>query len=67
MNSKDIPIIAVTADTTEKTKVRVYAIGMDDYITKPIDQELLYASVQKALYLKNIKLDIDEQVNGSSN
>ncbi|PZX53887.1 signal transduction histidine kinase [Algoriphagus ratkowskyi] len=59
INSKDIPIIAVTADTTEKTKVRVYAIGMDDYITKPIDQELLYASVEKALYLKNIKLDID--------
>ncbi|TXE04431.1 hybrid sensor histidine kinase/response regulator [Algoriphagus aquimarinus] len=59
MNSKDIPIIAVTADTTEKTKARVFAIGMDDYITKPIDQELLYASVEKALYLEKIKLDID--------
>ncbi|REG94182.1 hybrid sensor histidine kinase/response regulator [Algoriphagus antarcticus] len=59
MNSKDIPIIAVTADTTENTKARVFAIGMDDYITKPIDQELLYASVEKALYLENIKLDID--------
>tara|TARA_R110002072_G_scaffold3334_2_gene24552 strand:+ start:4870 stop:7269 length:2400 start_codon:yes stop_codon:yes gene_type:complete len=59
MNSKDIPIIAVTADTTEKTKARVFAIGMDDYITKPIDQELLYASVEKALYLEKIKLNID--------
>ncbi|MEB2780525.1 7TM diverse intracellular signaling domain-containing protein [Algoriphagus sp. C2-6-M1] len=59
MNSKDIPIIAVTADTTEKTKARVFAIGMDDYITKPIDQELLYSSVEKALYLEKIKLDID--------
>ena len=58
MNSKDIPIIAVTADTTEKTKNRVFAIGMDAYITKPIDQELLFASVEKALYLEKIKLDI---------
>lgn len=59
MNSKDIPIIAVTADTTEKTKNRVFAIGMDDYITKPIDQELLFSSVEKALYLEKIKLDIE--------
>lgn len=59
MNSNNIPIIAVTADTTEKTKARVFAIGMDDYITKPIDQDLLYSSVEKVLYLENIKLDID--------
>ncbi|RAI94046.1 hybrid sensor histidine kinase/response regulator [Algoriphagus yeomjeoni] len=58
MNSRNIPIIAVTADTTEKTKARVFAIGMDDYITKPIDADLLYSSVEKALYLENIKLDI---------
>ncbi|UZD23749.1 ATP-binding protein [Algoriphagus halophytocola] len=58
INSHDIPIIAVTADTTEKTKNRVFAIGMDDYITKPIDPDLLYASVEKALYLDKIKLDI---------
>lgn len=59
MNSANIPIIAVTADTTEKTKARVFAIGMDDYITKPIDQELLYSSVSKALYLEKIKLDLE--------
>ena len=58
INSSSIPIIAVTADTTEKTKARVFAIGMDDYITKPIDQELLYSSVEKALYLEKITLDI---------
>ncbi|MFC5623838.1 hybrid sensor histidine kinase/response regulator [Algoriphagus winogradskyi] len=58
LNSTSIPIIAVTADTTEKTKARVFAIGMDDYITKPIDQELLYSSVEKALYLEKITLDI---------
>ncbi|MEP1259613.1 7TM diverse intracellular signaling domain-containing protein [Algoriphagus sp.] len=59
INSANIPIIAVTADTTEKTKSRVFAIGMDDYITKPIDAELLYASVEKALYLEKIKLNIE--------
>ena len=59
INSSNIPIIAVTADTTEKTKARVFAIGMDDYITKPIDAEILYSSVLKALYLEKIKLDLE--------
>ncbi len=59
VNSADIPIIAVTADTTEKTKARVISIGMDDYISKPIDQELLYYSVVKALYLKTLTLDLN--------
>lgn len=59
INSCSIPIIAVTADTTEKTKARVFAIGMDDYITKPIDQELLYSSVEKALYLEKINLNLE--------
>ena len=58
INSSNIPIIAVTADTTEKTRNRVFALGMDDYITKPIDADLLYSSVQKAIYLDKINLEI---------
>lgn len=41
MNSK-IPIIALTADVTSIDVAKCKAIGMDDYISKPIDEELLY-------------------------
>lgn len=52
----NIPIIAVTADTTEKSKVRANAIGMDDYMTKPVDAEILLEKVLKAFYLEKIEL-----------
>ncbi len=51
-----IPIIAVTADTTEKSKVRANAVGMDDYMTKPVDSELLLEKILKAFYLEKIEL-----------
>lgn len=45
----DIPIIAVTADTTEKTKQRVKVIGMDDYLDKPVDKNRLYQKITALL------------------
>jgi two-component system, sensor histidine kinase LadS len=53
----NIPIIAVTADTTEKSKVRASAVGMDDYMTKPVDAELLLEKVLKAFYLEKIQIE----------
>jgi len=44
MNSK-IPIIALTADVTSIDVAKCKAIGMDDYISKPIDEELLYSKI----------------------
>lgn len=55
-NHTHIPILAVTADTTEKSKVRANAVGMDDYMTKPVDAELLLEKVLKAFYLEKIEL-----------
>lgn len=52
----NIPIIAVTADTTEKSKIQANNVGMDDYMTKPIDAELLREKVLKAFYLEKIEL-----------
>lgn len=51
-----IPILAVTADTTERSKAQALAVGMDDYMTKPVDAELLLEKVLKALYLEKIQL-----------
>lgn len=44
--SKDIPIIAVTADTTEFARDKVFNIGMNDYITKPINKTLLLNKIE---------------------
>jgi len=44
MNSK-IPIIALTADVTTVDLEKCKAVGMNDYITKPIDERLLYSKI----------------------
>ncbi len=51
----NIPIIAVTADTTEQTKLKVREIGMNDYQSKPFTMELLYTKVYKQIkFHKNL-------------
>jgi two-component system CheB/CheR fusion protein len=44
LNSK-IPIIALTADVTTVDVQKSKAIGMNDYISKPIDEKLLYEKI----------------------
>lgn len=44
--NKHIPIIAVTADVMETTKLRVIEIGMNDYLSKPIKNDALFAAVK---------------------
>jgi CheY-like chemotaxis protein len=44
MNSK-IPIIALTADVTTVDLAKCKAVGMNDYIAKPIDEKLLYSKI----------------------
>ncbi len=42
---KNIPIIAVTADTMEETRTTVLAIGMNDYTTKPVNRDTLFSKI----------------------
>jgi PAS domain S-box-containing protein len=44
MNSK-IPIIALTADVTIVDLAKCKAVGMNDYIAKPVDERLLYTKI----------------------
>ena len=63
MNSK-IPIIALTADVTTVDLAKCKAVGMNDYIAKPVDEKLLYqkilALVKKQAHIKQRK-EIAEQ------
>lgn len=40
-----IPIIALTADVTTVDLAKCKAVGMDDYIAKPVDERLLYSKI----------------------
>ncbi|TDE28876.1 hybrid sensor histidine kinase/response regulator [Flavobacterium ranwuense] len=42
-----VPIIAVTADVMESTKLRVAEIGMNHYLSKPIKNDTLYRAIKK--------------------
>lgn len=44
MNS-DIPIIALTADVTTVDLEKCKAVGMNDYVAKPVDEHLLYGKI----------------------
>ena len=44
-----IPIIALTADVTTVDTEKCISVGMNDYISKPIDEKLLYSKLINAL------------------
>lgn len=58
MNSK-IPIIALTADVTTVDVQKSKNVGMNDYISKPIDEKLLYEKIIKQLKKKSIVISQD--------
>lgn len=47
--NKSIPIIAVTADITPKTRTQVLKLGADDYTTKPVDESVLLEKMETLL------------------
>ena len=51
------PIIAVTASASQESKSESLKLGMNDYITKPVDHELLFSAINKQLakYKRNKK------------
>ncbi|MEC4005001.1 7TM diverse intracellular signaling domain-containing protein [Flavobacterium sp. SUN052] len=45
INDKNIPIIAVTADVMESTKIKVIELGMNHYMSKPIEKTELFNAI----------------------
>lgn len=44
---RDLPVIAMTANASESDRARALEVGMDDYVTKPVSPEHLYATLAK--------------------
>jgi PAS domain S-box-containing protein len=47
-----IPIIALTADVTTVDLAKCKAVGMNDYIAKPVDEKLLYGKIVSLLKMQ---------------
>jgi serine phosphatase RsbU (regulator of sigma subunit) len=57
---KGIPVIFISALTEQLDKVKAFAIGGVDYITKPFQMEELYARVETHLKLRRLQVDLEE-------
>jgi PAS domain S-box-containing protein len=51
-----IPIIALTADVTTVDLAKCKAAGMNDYIAKPVDENLLYSKIIELVKKQSLKV-----------
>src|ERR671933_2990583 len=60
-SSKDIPVIFMTALSDTGDKVKGFEVGAVDYITKPLQEEVLKARITTHLTIRNLNRNLVEQ------
>jgi phosphoserine phosphatase RsbU/P len=59
-NLKGIPVIFISALTEQLDKVKAFAIGGVDYLTKPFQMEELHARVETHLKIRRLQVELEE-------
>src|SRR6476619_6277725 len=57
---KGVPVIFISALTEQLDKVKAFAVGGVDYITKPFQMEELHARVETHLQLSHLQIELEE-------
>lgn len=57
---KGIPVIFISALTDQLDKVKAFAVGGVDYLTKPFQMEELHARVETHLKLRRLQIELEE-------
>src|SRR5687767_12952674 len=57
---KGIPVIFISALTEPLDKVKAFAMGGVDYVTKPFQMEELHARVETHLKLRRLQIELEE-------
>jgi sigma-B regulation protein RsbU (phosphoserine phosphatase) len=57
---KEIPVIFISALTEQLDKVRAFATGGVDYLTKPFQMEELHARVETHLKLRRLQIELEQ-------
>ncbi len=60
--TRDIPILFLSALSETGDKVKAFAVGGEDYITKPFQVEEVLARVQTHLAMRNLRENLKQQV-----
>ena len=47
--NQDTPIMALTASATSDIREKIFAAGMQDYVTKPFDSDQLFSQMKRAM------------------
>lgn len=63
--NKHLPIIAMTAHALQGDRERCLEVGMDDYLSKPINPDRVFELIQKWTKDPGIEDDHTEQIEGS--
>lgn len=59
---KQIPVIIITSDSSEKAALRCYDLGVSDMVKKPFNPEIVRRRVENVIELYAHKLDLESMI-----